>query len=292
MPFLHEAIVRVTPLSQGLQHHNDLLCLQDGSLWVAKLFAPTTWLGITQRDHLEFTEQFATVAANRLALSLPAFCPNPPHFFIPVGQQLGLIKPYCPGEIHERLSYGRAEVLGTALATIHQLGFKHPRAKPFPAITGIDTSGLPWITPLIEQCNQHRHYRSHEWVIGHRDLHSHNIIWQDNNRPCFLDWESAGLIHPAIELLGLALNCAGVVENQFDDALFSATLHGYFKTVPYRFKTDDTLWQLIFHSWLLWYAYCLKQGKQQDAAAMLTTLAHLRELVPTLKAIYSKTSES
>lgn len=292
MPFLHEGIARVTPLSQGLQHHNDLLCLQDGSLWVAKLFASSTWLGIMQQDHLEFTEQFAAVAANRLALSLPAFSPKPPCFFIPVGQQLGLIKPYCPGEIHERLSCVQAEVLGKALANIHQLEFKHPQAKPFPAITGIDASGLNWIVPLIEQCNQHRHHRANEWVVSHRDLHSHNIIWQGNNRPHFLDWESAGLIHPVVESLGLALNCAGVVENQFDDSLFSAALNGYFKTVPHRFKTDDLLWQQIFHSWLLWYAYCLKQGEQQDAAAMLTTLTHLRELLPTLKTIYSKISES
>ncbi|QRN02767.1 phosphotransferase [Legionella sp. MW5194] len=291
-PFLLEPLVLVIPLSQGLQHHNELLRLQDGSLWVAKLFASSTWLGPTHPEQLEFTEELAAVVATRLALTQRALRPHPAGFLIPVGNQVGVLKPYCPGKIHEQSSPHRAACSGRALAALHQLGFKHPKAQPFPAIEVDDASTLSWVCALIDECNQQRNHRDHEWVVSHRDLHSHNLVWQDNKHLCLLDWESAGLIHPLVELLGLALNCAGVVEHRFEASLYTAVLTGYYEHVSHRHKADDTLWHQIFHSWLLWYAYCLKQGKHQEAEAILATVNHLQKLLPSLKAIYTTISET
>lgn len=288
-PFVHDAIVSMTPLTRGLQHQNELLCLQDGSLWVAKRFAPSTWLGETQPAQLELAEQLAATVATRLQLTHTALQSPSSAYVIAMGEHLGLIKPYCSGVLLDRLSIQQAHSLGEALAQIHQLGFQHPNAQPFPAIQcQFDAATPAWLPLLVHDCNQRRHYRADEWVVSHRDLHHHNLIWPTPHQLHILDWESVGLIHPFVELLGLALNCAGVVEHHFQASLFKATLNGYLAKASRLPHADNPLWQLSFHSWLLWYAYCQRQGNEQGVAANWATLHYLWALLPHLKMIYNE----
>ena len=42
-------------------------------------------------------------------------------------------------------------------------------------------------------------------VVSHRDLDQKNVMWDSQGEPCLIDWESAGLISPNVELFEVAL---------------------------------------------------------------------------------------
>ena len=58
-------------------------------------------------------------------------------------------------------------------------------------------------------------------VMSHRDLDPKNVLWVEGN-PVLIDWESAGFVHPAHDLVETALYWSG-----YDEARFKAFISGY-----------------------------------------------------------------
>jgi thiamine kinase-like enzyme len=57
-------------------------------------------------------------------------------------------------------------------------------------------------------------------VFSHRDLDMKNVIWDSENNPLIIDWESAGLINPLVDLIRLALDWSGEANGKADKNLF------------------------------------------------------------------------
>ncbi len=66
-------------------------------------------------------------------------------------------------------------------------------------------------------------------ILSHGDLDQHNVIWRDNFDPAIIDWESAGLQNPFVELLNLCLDWSGFPESSPNKQAFLACLQGYQK---------------------------------------------------------------
>lgn len=56
--------------------------------------------------------------------------------------------------------------------------------------------------------------------MSHRDLDQKNVLWNTDNHPHLIDWESAGWTNPMVELVTMALNWGGIVSGQIDRDAF------------------------------------------------------------------------
>ncbi len=272
---------------EGLkQHHLELVELADHSKWVCKTFYPQTWLGRINESNLEFTETVAAQVATKLGVTFAAHRENN-RAVLTRGKAKAIIVPYCEGQVLSVITAQQAYLLGCILAQMHLLKLPTTGAKPFPVLSLSDKFYLPsWLKELIANCNFYSHHQASEWVVSHRDIHAANIVWRNDGKPHLLDWESAGFIHPAIELIGLAANCAGFAYCGFEAKSFRATLMGYGEFAQKLPKINTKLWVLIFYTWLLWYCFCLRQNWLAEASLILQTIELIKEKAAEMQEIY------
>lgn len=67
---------------------------------------------------------------------------------------------------------------------------------------------------------------SKNMLISHRDLDLPNVLWNSNNKPIFIDWESSGLINPSMEVIDTAWNWSGG-QKYFDKEKFKTFVNAY-----------------------------------------------------------------
>ncbi|OCH97848.1 hypothetical protein A8135_01095 [Legionella jamestowniensis] len=287
--FFKHPIRSIVSLKGGQQHQTDLIELYDGSKWVCKILNNYTWLGAIKQIQLAFTEDIATYVAQELN------CTFAPLKLGSSNQQDNyryLIVPYCSGKSVVAVKKKQAMKLGRLLAKLHGLSLTHPEGRGFPLIHLPNQYIYPvWLKLLVQRCNELHEYDKANWIISHRDMHLQNIIWKTATKPHLIDWESAGFIHPFIELIGLAINCSGLANCQFDKELFQATLLGYLQQKGKLPRTDNNLWEMCFHSWLLWYNYSLEKGCYEDAKNTLQAIELIKLTMPVLKTIYAEASD-
>lgn len=288
--YFTQPLISITPLTGGLQHHVDLIELADQSKWICKKFSFPTWLGATTRQRLEFTQTIATIAANQLDLTFSARHTEANHFLLTVEGHFALILPYCEGNVLETIDCKQAYILGNKLAQLHLLHFPVQGAEIFPVIKPISKLAMeytPWLRKLINHCNRYRDYDAQNWVVSHRDIHVNNIIWRNSETPHVIDWESAGYMHPFVELIGLAVNCAGMANSVFATEQFQATLLGYADYAGNLPKMDAILWGQTLHSWLLWLTYCLERGWEKDAWQTLRAIEFIHDTMEEMQRLYT-----
>lgn len=258
-PFFNSDILEIIPLTKGCHHQLDVVRLVDNSYWICKKFSKNNWLGPINFDQVMATESLAATVARKIGHTFAALKVDKNRLVLRIDDNFAVIRPYYHGQTDSTLSIAQAEILGMILAKIHCLKLINPRLMPFPKIRlqeGVECP--PWLMEIALQCDESVAYQADLWICSHRDLHMGNLIWQGKENVHLIDWESAGPIHPGVELVGLASNCAGIDKCQFDEALFTATLKGY-KAVALELPAmDKILWIQTWHSWLLWYAF-LKQ---------------------------------
>ncbi|CEK11888.1 phosphotransferase family protein [Legionella hackeliae] len=280
-----QAIRSVVALKGGLQHQTDLVELIDGSKWICKVLNENTWLGTITSAQFAYTEHVSAQVSRALE------CTFSPLNLSDLPQETKarhLIVPYCEGQLITAVTQEQAALLGGLLAQLHELSLPTKEAQLFPRITlPKDSTSPAWLRQLAQRCNTLRNHEKANSVVSHRDIHLQNIIWKSETKPHLIDWESAGLIHPFVELIGLATNCCGLANYSFDEKLFRATLVGYVckKKLP---QPTEPLWNMCFHSWLLWYVYSLKKGWDIGAQATLNAIEVIKTYMPELRRIYAE----
>lgn len=286
-PFLGVAIACVKTLVGGCQHQTDLICLVDGTYWVCKKMHSESWIGPVTYQQLSFMQ--------RLDEHLTAHCfQKSQHYrFIPFADNsYGIILPYQAGNVLSIVSTLQARLLGKRLAELHDLSDFLQGAEPFPKIALARDEATPlWVHEWAKACNRRITAHKSEWVIAHRDLNLSNIIWNDASFPILIDWESAGWIHPTVDLIGLAVNCALKKNNLFEIENFQAVLEGYRHRNGQLPRDHDDFWIMMGHSWLLWYSYVLNHNWRDQATQCLQTLQVLKNLLPTLRQFYNSASD-
>ncbi|MCY1690939.1 phosphotransferase [Exiguobacterium sp. SL14] len=139
-----------------------------------------------------------------------------------------------------------ARHIGVQLGRLHGLsmattGFSKPDTSSMP----IDWKGYieegkrqqsEWLYLLIEEQEQLQRLERlvqeaklqlpEDWIVSHRDLDPKNVLWTTNG-PVLIDWESAGLIHRAVDLFETTCYWSKHGEDAFDRDRFSAFLDGY-----------------------------------------------------------------
>jgi len=82
------------------------------------------------------------------------------------------------------------------------------------------------------------------FVFSHRDLDKKNVLWNNSNEPCIVDWETAGYINSTKDLVQFALDWSEKGNGEIDLSLFPEI----FKTYKLYNKINFDLIEEAFYS--------------------------------------------
>ena len=103
-----------------------------------------------------------------------------------------------------------------------------------------------------------------ELVITHRDMHSQNILWDNSNDPHIIDWESAGMMNPMLEIIGYGLEWSGIILHQKVNVDFFKTLkEAYTKNLISEWKTSAK------QGFIGWLGHCVLAWTEFNLRRML-----------------------
>lgn len=262
-----------------------LLKRADGQVFVVKHLKQHSWLGKRYSHTVEQRERIASQLAETIDACLPSCLWTGEQYLLPEINDRVLVSPYCQGEISLQLTVLQAEQLGRTLALIHGCNLKKSEMEPFPLITMHKDSPLKHYQQAVEHCNAYRFHARHEWCYSHRDIHPGNVIWQVGGFK-LIDWESAGAIHPFVELIGVALNVSGISSSSFDTVLFSRVIMAYKAQCQKLPRDDEALWQLCQTTWLLWMEYNFKIQNDKEVKNTIKALELMQQVLPEMKTLY------
>lgn len=131
-------------------------------------------------------------------------------------------------------------------------------------------------------------------VVSHCNLDPMNVIWQDAHAFSIIDWESAGLINPAVELAGTALCWSGFTEGKPVEERFTAFIQGYIQAGGVVQETGHNALRGCIGIWLGWLLFNMSRSlgiavsndeeRQFAIKQTLQTLAIVRSLAENVDA--------
>ena len=86
---------------------------------------------------------------------------------------------------------------------------------------------------LQKRANERLNDANDYYAVCHRDLDPKNVMW-NNDSPIVIDWESANISNPYLELVETALCWSGFLSNNFDSNKFKAVIEEYIKIKPFE----------------------------------------------------------
>lgn len=121
-------------------------------------------------------------------------------------------------------------------------------------------------------------------VLSHGDIDQKNVIWKDSEHPFIIDWESAGLVNPGLELMDAALNWGGLVSGEIEEEIIKALLDGYKSEGAAIAETGSELLSGCIIKWLPWLEFNMqravnaKKGGEEQKLGFSQTQNTLRNL--------------
>ena len=202
------------------------------------------------------------------------------------GHQEYVVYPWCEGYVLESnyITLKQAYKVGQLLGQMHEINLQLP-----------DIKGASWhdfIAPdweaLIKQSDLAKQLQNtidklniwtqqyHEanaqlkqtYVISHGDLTPANIVWKTASDPWIIDWESAGWIHPHLELLGVALNWANIGSASINLNNFQAVINGY-QSLLGKIEIHQTIAAASLGSWLKWIVFNIKDTQLDKKSRLI-----------------------
>lgn len=101
---------------------------------------------------------------------------------------------------------------------------------------------------------------SQEMIVSHRDIDQKNVIWRDEHTPLLVDWESAGLVNPTMELASVALDWSGLAIEAVREDTFSALVEGYVSAGGVVRATGSDALSGVMGIWLGWLLFNMQRS--------------------------------
>lgn len=236
------------PVSGGFHHSMWRLDTGSGSFAVKHLADDMDMGDAATVRQLNATEVTACEFAQRGIPALHALHRDHKHLQLLDGQGY-LVYPWTDAVACDRNGVGEhhAIVVARTLARMHHSDIQVPELRDVPAfpVTGERVIELVQLAkqrnvryseilvdriddilrivelhaPALALLEQHQ-------VISHGDLDHKNILWDGDDQPLLIDWESARHLNPTYELLLEALDWGGITAS-FDARPFTAVLQAY-----------------------------------------------------------------
>ena len=184
---------------------------------------------------------------------------------IQLEQEYFIIYPFIEGHLldDKNLAANHAQHIGSVFALMHSADIKLSGLEQAPydyfddnywesLIKKTKNPSLSKLLPSILSWN--RAYAAsipelnNELVITHRDMHSQNVLWDPENQPHIVDWESAGLMNPMMEVIGYGLEWSGIIlQHKVNTSFFETFITTYFQNLTRFWQTTP---QQAFTGWL------------------------------------------
>lgn len=133
---------------------------------------------------------------------------------------------------------------------------------------------------------------THESVITHRDMHLQNVLWDSNTKPYILDWESAGLMNPLVEVIGYGLEWSGIIlHQQVNQNVYQQLFHAYNQQIliPWITTPQEAFLGWLGHCVLAWTEFNVQRmnGNISEATEEIIKGREIimQKMIPCLKFI-------
>lgn len=140
-------------------------------------------------------------------------------------------------------------------------------------------------------------------VISHGDLDQKNVLWDENDNPILIDWESARKLNPTYEIVNASLDWSGITTH-FNKDLFVKMIKGY-EAVGGIINEEHLIpaFNGVLGNWLNWMVHNIERScvdsdsnsesdqrniSIKEVKKVLTTLINLQIMIPKLAATLSK----
>ena len=250
--------------------------------YAVKVLNPRLLRGIGRLGRYERAEQIAQEAARA---GLPAVCalPGPDGPVQTVGPATVMVFPWLTGTTlpPDPAPPEAARQIGALLGRLHALALDVPGLEPPQPLYFSDAywarlvrqgrqDGTAWADAVGESLpdlkrwsaatRQAREALGADWAATHRDMDQKNVLWGDPDMPHLLDWEEAGAMPPALEVMGTALNWAGQAAGPPDARTFAAFVEGYRSAAPLDPDALRHAAVAVLDKWLVWLAFNLQRS--------------------------------
>ena len=148
---------------------------------------------------------------------------------------------------------------------------------------------------LISNADYHQaiHLLKRQCVISHGDLDQKNVLWDSNNEPILIDWESARKLNPTYEIVNTSLDWSGITSH-FDKSLYIKMIQSYQNAGGI---IDEPSYKASFYgclgNWINWLVYNIERSCQTDndqqktigitqVTQVIPTIMRIRKLIPEL----------
>lgn len=195
-------------------------------------------------ENYEASEKLASFFQKKGVPAVSAIQEPTKNYLINIQENAYLVYPFIEGTLLElnKVTEEHTSTIGALFAKIHQCpspSFKVPpveyvifdsshwnnliRHSGYDSLKKILSDILRWnelyqkAIPLLND----------NLIITHRDLHRKNVLWSKEGSPHVVDWESAGLMNPQMEVIGYGIEWSGILWSKFDKTHFEALLNAY-----------------------------------------------------------------
>ncbi|MBA2650869.1 MAG: aminoglycoside phosphotransferase family protein [Tatlockia sp.] len=260
---LGEVIGEAAPLKGGALHSMFKFKTSSGDYAIKHLNPHIT----EKKNFQKAYELSETIAKQMLQAQIPAVCSLSfeGNHVIQIEKDYFIIYPFIEGTIvHDHnLTSEHAERIGSLYASMHRMDLK---------LSSVDKANYDYFDDtywetlirkaqhpfLIELLPSIIHWNqlyalsipelNKELVITHRDMHAQNVLWDKENNPQIVDWESAGLMNPMLEVIGYGLEWSGIILHQkVRSSFFKTLITSYFQNIGHSWHTTP---EQAFTGWL------------------------------------------
>ena len=191
------------------------------------------------------------------------------HYLHEISSKWFIVYPFVIGKITDidQLKRSQIEKIGNIFAQIHALKLN---------LKGVDTAYydlcdnkhwtnlinlaqiselntlLPKILSWNDQYKNSIEFLNQNLVITHRDLHHLNVLWDAQSQPHVIDWESAGLMNPLLEIIGYGFEWGDIISGSFQADITKTVLESYREKSNTKINQSD-----IRHAFYGWIGHCI-----------------------------------
>lgn len=277
--------------------------------YAVKALSPQLMWKKAVMNNMIAAEKVAALARSQGVNALPALLHEGSSIHEADGQYY-LLFPWIEGRSVSAAEAGREHciLIGQALADIHAADFAplHNELQRDSTAEELRTDwqgyalqgeamGLPWAAPLKanldnlscygKQVNAAMAVLGGNRVISHRDLDPKNVMWSSEGEPIIIDWEAAGWVNPAQELMEVALYWSDFESGHIRKADFCAVIHAYRSQGGEITDPWPEVLSSGFHGKIGWLEYSIRRSLGLEGPDISERELGTSQVLPTLQAL-------
>lgn len=282
--------------------HKMLKVETERGVYAVKRLNPTIMKRAHVTGHFSYSEVVARIAVHNGIPGIAAIGED--KVVYQIGEVHFMVFPWSEAEVisAESVTVEHCVKVGKILAGLHQMSSQFPKSGQEPQM---DSEKIEWESFLNnnEKCRdlfESNLLQLKSWdekaclasaqvqayqVISHRDLDCKNVLWDTNQDPYAIDWESVGWVNPMVELLETALSWAGAEILAFDQVKFIVFVKSYLEAGGILQGELDAILNFGYRNKLEWLAYNIKRCNGMEAADELEIELAKKEVIETIEAL-------